>query len=148
MRARSNAYRVAHPDRVRATKAATRAKHKAKISADFRRWYLENRESNIARVTAWKKANPTKTRLQYKNKKHRRKAMGGSVTPVEWAWILGTYGGRCAYCRREGLLQMDHVIALSRGGTHEEANIVPACQDCNYRKSNRPVIVFLAERAA
>lgn len=29
---------------------------------------------------------------------------------------------------------MDHHIPLSRGGTSERENLVPACKDCNTRK--------------
>jgi len=29
---------------------------------------------------------------------------------------------------------MDHIIPLSRGGTSERFNIVPACKECNNRK--------------
>ncbi|WP_097063743.1 HNH endonuclease [Sphingomonas guangdongensis] len=44
----------------------------------------------------------------------------------------------CRYCRAEGRITpatvLDHVLALSLGGTNEPANLAPACRDCNARK--------------
>ena len=47
--------------------------------------------------------------------------------------------GICHYCGNKfskDLLTMDHIIPLSRGGTSERFNIVPACKDCNNKKKN------------
>lgn len=47
------------------------------------------------------------------------------------------YGNRCYYCTRtfEGDGRrgrtLDHLIPLSRGGTHEMSNLVLACSKCN-----------------
>ena len=42
----------------------------------------------------------------------------------------------CAYCRRRGIrLECDHVVPVSRGGTHEDINLVAACFKCNRSKS-------------
>jgi hypothetical protein len=37
---------------------------------------------------------------------------------------------------------VDHVEAFSRGGAHDEANFVTACNKCNARKNNRVVEEF------
>lgn len=44
------------------------------------------------------------------------------------------WSGPCAYCGGENVTQVDHVIPLSRGGTHDRANLVPACKSCNMDK--------------
>lgn len=45
----------------------------------------------------------------------------------------------CRYCRSTGLIRgatvLDHIIALSLGGTDDPANLAPACTDCNDAKS-------------
>jgi 5-methylcytosine-specific restriction endonuclease McrA len=49
-------------------------------------------------------------------------------------------GGRCWYCTRPVRSReatVDHVLAKSRGGTNEWANVVMACRQCNERKANR-----------
>lgn len=42
----------------------------------------------------------------------------------------------CAYCSAPATT-VDHVIAVSNGGTHELINLVPACRRCNSRKQAR-----------
>lgn len=47
---------------------------------------------------------------------------------------------RCQYCGRvfpQRLLNLDHVVPLSRGGTSSWENVVCACVECNCRKGNR-----------
>ncbi len=69
----------------------------------------------------------------------KRKALknGGlsDFTFEQWEEKLQEYSNCCAYCRAqiENLTQ-DHVIPLSRGGSHTKSNIVPACAPCNSRK--------------
>lgn len=67
-------------------------------------------------------------------------------TAREWDEMLQAWGNRCAYC---GLtaekLTRDHVVALHLGGKHDSLNIVPACQRCNTKKSDKPIGRALAE---
>ena len=48
----------------------------------------------------------------------------------------------CQYCGRTPptvVLQVDHILAVSDGGTNDRINLVTACQDCNGGKSNVPL---------
>ena len=55
--------------------------------------------------------------------------------------IISTYGMVCSICHRNillsQLLTIDHVVPLSRGGTHTLDNLRPAHGYCNTWKSNR-----------
>jgi len=44
------------------------------------------------------------------------------------------FGHQCAYCGATGDLQIEHLIPISKGGTHVLGNILPACLRCNYSK--------------
>lgn len=60
----------------------------------------------------------------------------GSHTTQEWIDIKAKYGDRCLCCGRheselKSILEEDHVIPLSRGGTNWIDNIQPLCEDCN-----------------
>lgn len=51
--------------------------------------------------------------------------------------VLSRCNFGCHYCgRRAGdvVLEIDHVIPKSRGGTDDESNLVAACEDCNRGK--------------
>jgi 5-methylcytosine-specific restriction endonuclease McrA len=60
-------------------------------------------------------------------------------------YLLAKWGRRCTYCDGEDIpLEVEHVIARSRGGTDRISNLTIACHRCNQTKSDLPVDVFLA----
>ncbi len=62
---------------------------------------------------------------------------------ADWEKLKRQYNNLCAYCKTPSskTLEKDHVIPLAKGGRHAIANILPACNSCNSRKS----ALFLAE---
>ncbi len=60
--------------------------------------------------------------------------------------------GKCAYCGTDMTLKLgerntvtkDHVVPRSKGGPTEAWNLVASCATCNCRKSDRPLVVWLA----
>lgn len=73
---------------------------------------------------------------------------GGRVTKAEWLELLARYDNRCVYCGASGNLEMDHILAITKGGQHEPANIVPACKPCNASKGNAFAVPPRIKRAA
>jgi 5-methylcytosine-specific restriction enzyme A len=66
----------------------------------------------------------------------REKEKSRKLRDTSW-WRKKCAAGICTYCGikvNPADLTMDHVIPLSRGGTSERFNIVPACKDCNNKK--------------
>ncbi|MFD0276205.1 HNH endonuclease [Kitasatospora sp. NPDC127111] len=58
---------------------------------------------------------------------------------------MGWFG--CFYC--DGpltVMELDHVIPLSRGGADATSNLVPACSPCNGTKSNQPASLFVHDQ--
>lgn len=59
--------------------------------------------------------------------------------------------GLCAYCKCDMTLRWgfpntvtrDHIVARSAGGSDDDANLVGACMECNWRKGAMPVSEFL-----
>lgn len=58
--------------------------------------------------------------------------------------LLMKYGFECYYCgkpvkeqgKREEKATVDHLIPVSKGGSHAEFNLVIACQPCNEAKKD------------
>jgi hypothetical protein len=71
------------------------------------------------------------------NNRSRRLNAGGTITRDEWLAVCEKYNNKCAICHQELPLTMDHIIPLSKGGTHTINNIQPLCKSCNSRKSNK-----------
>lgn len=51
------------------------------------------------------------------------------------------YNSPCFYCGSTDKITADHIVPISRGGTHSIGNLVPACSFCNGSKHNK----FLVE---
>ena len=48
----------------------------------------------------------------------------------------------CQYCGRKApdvILNIDHIVPVSKGGTNEILNLITSCFDCNNGKSNIPL---------
>lgn len=60
------------------------------------------------------------------------------LTLHEWLDTVRWFGNRCAYCDQppeDGkLLELEHLVPLTRGGFHRADNVVPACGPCNKSK--------------
>lgn len=68
------------------------------------------------------------------------------LTPQQWHEILIAHDHCCAYCGIHlAHPTMDHIVALSRGGSHTASNVIPACEPCNTRKGSTYVTRFLTE---
>ncbi len=61
----------------------------------------------------------------------------GEVVRIPRAYIIERDGSRCHMCKRKcsgANLHIDHVIPLSRSGTHTLENLRVACATCNMSK--------------
>lgn len=56
--------------------------------------------------------------------------------------ILSNNDFRCQACGRRGIevnggVEVDHIVPVSKGGTHEDDNLQVLCYDCNRGKGNQ-----------
>jgi 5-methylcytosine-specific restriction endonuclease McrA len=66
----------------------------------------------------------------------KRSAITG-LTEQIWQELVAANGGSCYYCGcKPRLLVREHRVPLSRGGTNDISNIVPACPECNRAKGS------------
>lgn len=78
-----------------------------------------------------------------------------SVTLVN---VFNRFNGECVLCKRklnfegswvsDDYPSIDHIIPISKGGTHEWNNVQLLCRKCNYMKSNKIEPVFENVRSA
>ena len=61
-------------------------------------------------------------------------------------YLLEKWGRQCAYCDARNLpLQIEHIRARARGGSHRASNLTLACDCCNQKKAARSIEDFLAK---
>lgn len=70
------------------------------------------------------------------------------VNVKEWlritAEVFKRDGYVCQYCgKKGGILECDHKIPFSKGGSDELENLVTACRKCNRRKKDRTYEQFI-----
>lgn len=66
--------------------------------------------------------------------------IGARQERIDRAYIVARDRGRCHICKkrcRRSELTIDHLIPLSRGGTHTPENLAVACLSCNCAKRDR-----------
>lgn len=107
--------------------------------------YLREREHRLAAAKRYAAAHPEVGQAA----KRRRKALLAKngvyrFSGADWKRCLDRHGHRCVYCGSSGKLTMDHVVPVTRGGTHGAGNIVPACNRCNASKGNSLLIEWRA----
>jgi hypothetical protein len=105
-----------------------------------RELYKQNPEGRSNQNKKWKKKNPDKIRIQTQNKRARDNDITqGEFTSDDWEYIQNMFDHRCAYCtNNEKSLTIDHYIPVSNPEcVHDKHYIVPACPNCNSKKSSR-----------
>lgn len=62
-------------------------------------------------------------------------------------YLLEKWGRKCAYCDAENVpLELEHIVARSRGGSNRVSNLTLACVPCNQKKGNQSIETFLARQ--
>lgn len=108
-------------------------------AAKRRAWFEANREKARQIKAKWRQANPDKVRALGLL---RRRGAIGTLDLAAWEAMKAECGWRCLACGRaepEISLTVDHIIPVSRGGTHCIENIQPLCLRCNQSKSSRRI---------
>ena len=106
----------------------------------------EYRENNVdkerKRIKKWHRKNPSKGKYYESNRRALKN--NASIGLVDYGELLAMNvknNGKltCVYCHRgiRGAYHVDHIIPLSRGGSHSMDNLAIACPACNLAKSNK-----------
>lgn len=144
-RAASDEWKRRNPDRVRihqrnhqfgegrdkylAKRKRYRERHASKLALEWAAYYEENREAVLA------SKDPEKRRLA--RERYRMRLLDAFVENVPFDVILVRDQGYCGICGEpimEPTIELDHIVPLAAGGTHEPNNVQLAHRACNRRK--------------
>lgn len=100
----------------------------------MRQWRQEHKEEIAEYMRQYAKEHPNTCMAAHQRRRALLAASNGDFTAEEFELLCNAYENRCAYCGLELPLGPDHAIPLSRGGSNDIENIVPACLTCNNRK--------------
>lgn len=99
------------------------------------------------RQKLYRKNNAERYRAHVRNRRAAAKLIPGSHDHDDIAVIAAAQNYRCAYCCKSirKAHHVDHIIAISKGGTNWPNNIQLTCPSCNLRKHNKDPIDFASE---
>lgn len=129
------------------------------VMQEQRKYWEENPKAKRKHAVWWSKERwrfnyliNVEFRLYSREKSKRRKAVlkertAVQVKPKQLLARFAEFGHCCAYCGHPGDMQMEHVMPIAKGGTHALGNLIPACSDCNYNKSTKPVETWYRAQA-
>ena len=141
---RRKAFYIAHCGEQKLYSREYNKKNSKKIAIRMKRWRDENKEKIAAYMKDYRKANLEKF-LQYIHER-RSKKLKVIIEKFSSREIFERDGWICQLCRKkinEGLkypdplcATLDHIIPLSKNGTHSRVNVQLAHLICNMRKSS------------
>lgn len=140
-------YEAGHAEERHAERVARHAANFERDREASRDWYYANYDRARETTDRWAREHPDEARAAIERARAKRLAAPGDITPAQWGALRRQFRGHCAYCGQPGRnFEMDHVVPLSRGGTHTSDNVVPACFACNRSKGRKLVNEWQADR--
>jgi 5-methylcytosine-specific restriction endonuclease McrA len=130
---------AANTQRINEQGAAWREAHPEQRQETLKLWRLKNKEKHSGQRKARRKANPNVYRAHAENRRARKLAAGGSYTAQQIDNLEVLQRHKCANCSIsiKGSFEIDHIVALSKGGSSDISNIQLLCKPCNRRKHTK-----------
>lgn len=145
------AYNKAHPEKARARTKKWTLANKEKVAKKTRLYRIANAEKVAETLKKFHQYRPEYRKkyynahkdnyIVYKNKRRAvEKDATATLTAQEWKEIKDKYGNHCIYpgCNSTKVT-LDHVIPLSKGGTHTADNVQPLCLKHNLKKFTKAI---------
>ena len=132
-------YQEVHREQIAQYKKIWTANNKESVDASKRSYYELKREEVLARSKEWAENNPERVRQAKTNYLRKRRAArhasSGNFSVEEFKELCESYGNKCLACGdAEAVLEADHVVPLTKGGSDNISNIQPLCGSCNREK--------------
>jgi 5-methylcytosine-specific restriction endonuclease McrA len=124
-------YRQANSEKIKKTKQAYNRANAKEIALNAKNWHEKNRAKTLLDQRKWHAANPNYRSFATQKRRALKKNNGVfAVTSVELAKLRAS---PCTYCGAPSQ-HIDHIVPISRGGSHSIGNLTGACAACNLSK--------------
>lgn len=154
------AWRKANPEREAANARKWREANRERLNERAREIYAGDREAAAADARRWRAQNRTALRAYWRQRRldnpdvfteranaRRAQKLATTVGPIDVAGLWEAQGGNCGICGmpidvdarfpHDLSRSMDHIVPLSRGGTHTADNVRWTHLFCNVSKGAR-----------
>ena len=135
--AADNRYRAANNEQLRQRKHLYNITHRYQNYLSGQRRRIKNATKIKQQLRAWRQANPAAIR-RHKALRYARIRGASPAVPISHRDIAERDGWRCHICGKkvtEKTWSLDHLIPLSKGGTHIPENVALAHFACNTKRN-------------
>jgi 5-methylcytosine-specific restriction endonuclease McrA len=149
IRAYAKEYYWRNTEKVSEKRKEFREKNKERLVAAVRKWRANNVNHVRQYNKKYKQENSELVRVHVQNRRALRVADGNKLSTNIADTLFKKQRGRCIGCRaslRKTGYHIDHVIALSRGGTNTDSNVQLLCPPCNQAKHAKHPVEFMQSR--
>lgn len=101
-----------------------------------REYFRAYRARNVEKLNA-ASAKRARQNRPYRNFIQQQRRAAGTLTFDEWCGIIEA-AKCCAHCGSTDQLQVDHILAVAKGGKTERGNLQVLCKPCNVSKGTGP----------
>lgn len=103
---------------------------------------FEYRQVNKKRIAKVSRKYHVSNRERARDAAHRRRSiqMNNGSFKIYKKELFKIYNSACFYCGSLNKITIDHIVPISRGGTHSIGNLVAACAFCNGSKHNKLLV--------
>lgn len=140
---RTIAWRKANPDKDKAQRERHRDNHREQRREDSLARYYKQMEENPEKVRQqrreWKRTDKGRAYQRVANYRRRSLPMSKEVRD----WWLEQRNAVCAYCQLAMATEIDHIVPVTKGGTNDRDNLVPACRSCNASKNDKTLTEWM-----
>jgi len=137
-RQNKNAWNQAHPEKARQrTQEWVKANPEKKRELN-KQWDLAHPDKLRAKQRNWNKNNPQK--VAQRNLRRRSRVLAKGIYAISAKEIFNLLNKSCFYCQSKDKPSLDHVIPVSRDGSHSIGNLVTACRSCNSSKRDLTIM--------
>ena len=144
---RHKIYDIVYAPRKAEKKKQRRKQHPEKYHQEGVAYYAKNKDKMNAVSATWWKAHPDKRKN--KHERHRaRKKSAPMIEKIDRQTVFERDKWTCQICHKRVPRKtkniklratLDHIVPLSKGGSHTYANVVLAHHICNSSKGNRAI---------
>lgn len=140
VKAKVKEYRIENPELVKASKSSWQKRNLTKVVQKVSEWRDANPDKVFEHRKTWRQNN--KEKIANYAMARRVKLRENGVFEISEKELLKLYSSPCFYCGKIAKIELDHVIPVSKGGTHSIGNLVPACKSCNMSKTDNFLVVW------
>lgn len=146
--ARSKAWVIANPERAKETRRIWDTVNADKTRLRQQKWRKDNPELALERQRSWRRKNPGIGNKYSHSRRAAFRNAEGSFTLKDISDMLKAQGGKCSYCKTDisEKYHIDHIRALSKGGSNWPSNLQLLCPPCNLGKHAMDEAEFLRRK--